>query len=269
MSKKSLIIPLFLVLILSYQPSILGGERQGNVAMVLIYHHFVEGEPITPWELNKDDFALQMRYLKEEGYRALSLEEFYSFHRQGEFPPQAVLLTFDDGYYSFYSIAFPILKELGLNAVVYPIVASTPGLQREASYSRYLSFSEMRELQESGLVEFGSHSYGLHYFREDDTPFIEPLEGETEEEHRERILKDLRVSRDLLSLQLDREILSLAWPYGMSTEVAQEIALEVGYEILLCGDPGLVTRSTPLTCIPRYSITSGSLTDFIRLLRRL
>lgn len=269
MSPKIFVITLLLFVIISFHPSLPGGECQSHTVMVLLYHHFVEGEPITPWELNREDFALQMKYLKEEGYRTLSLEEFYSFYQQREFPPKSVLLTFDDAYHSFYTIAYPILLEYGLQGVVYPIVEFIPGLQREGSYSQYLSFSEMRELQESGLVEFGSHTYGLHHFREDETPFIEPYENETEEEYRKRILVDLRLSRDLLSLQLDREISSLAWPYGMKTPIAEEIALEVGYEILLCGEPGLVTRNTPLTCIPRYSITSGSLEDFIRLLRRL
>lgn len=256
---------------LTFQSSIPGeeSEERSKAMMVLLYHHFVDGEPVSEWELNIEDFAAQMEYLKKEGYRTLSLEEFCAYHEKGEFPPKSVLLTFDDAYESFYTHAYPVLYEYGLKSVVYPILEYTPGLLRKTIYSPHLSFSQMRELQESNLVEFGSHTYGLHHFRQDQTPYIEPEEGESEEEYRERILVDLRVSRDLLYLQLDSEILSLAWPFGMSTPLAQEIALEVGYEVLLCGQPGLVTSKTPLTCIPRYSITSGSLQDFIRLLRRL
>lgn len=260
---------LALVLILSIHPSTPREEPTGNKVMVLLYHHFVEGEPTNPWELNQDDFAAQMEYLAQEGYRTLSLEEFYFYHQEGDFPPQSILLTFDDAYYSFYEIAYPILKEYSLQAVLYPIVESIPGLMIGESFSRYVSFAQMRKMQESGLIDFGSHSYGLHHFREDETPLVEPHEGEDEEAYRQRIRVDLRVSRDLLSLQLDQEINSLAWPFGMTTPSAQEIAQEVGYTLLLCGQPGLVTPRTPLTCIPRYSVTSGSLEEFIRLLRRL
>lgn len=266
---KYLMLTLMMVFMLSIHPSIPSEVSPGNKAMVLLYHHFVTEEPTNPWELNRDDFAGQMQYLAQEGYRTLSLEEFYHYHQQGAFPPQSLLLTFDDAYYSFYTMAYPILQEYSLKAVLFPIVEFIPGLKMGETFSRYVSFSEMREMQESGLIDYGSHSYGLHHFRNHEIPLVEPYEGEDTEAYRQRILVDLRVSRDLLSLQLGEEIESLAWPYGLSTPLAQEVALEVGYSMLFSGHPGLVTPRTPLTCIPRYSVTSGSLEEFIRLLRRL
>lgn len=245
-----------------------GDVACGDQAMVLLYHHFVQGAATSPWELNVDDFASQMAYLSRENYQTLSLEEFIFYHERGEFPPQSILLTFDDAYYSFYSLAYPILSKYELKAIVFPIIEFVPGLEMQPYYSKYLSFRQMRKLLKDNLVEFGSHSYGLHHFREDGTPFIQPYQGEGEEEYYQRILIDLRLSRDLLSLQLEKEIISLAWPYGMNTPLALEIGIEVGYRLFFCGEPGMVTSKTPLTCIPRYSITSGCLEDFKILLAR-
>jgi peptidoglycan/xylan/chitin deacetylase (PgdA/CDA1 family) len=58
------------------------------------------------------DFEAQMRFLRENGYRVIPLEdlfEFLQFRRQ--IPARSVVITFDDGWRSVYDIAWPILKK--------------------------------------------------------------------------------------------------------------------------------------------------------------
>src|SRR5262245_51320880 len=65
-------------------------------------------------------FEQQMRYLKAEGYRVISLGDFVEAMRlQRQLPRKAVILTFDDGYRAFLKYAYPVLKELGFTATLF------------------------------------------------------------------------------------------------------------------------------------------------------
>src|SRR5207244_7287797 len=65
-------------------------------------------------------FEEQMRYLKANHYRVVSLTELYEFLQlKRQLPRRAVVLTFDDGYRSFLQYAHPVLKKLGFTATLF------------------------------------------------------------------------------------------------------------------------------------------------------
>lgn len=103
----------------------------------------------------------QLEYLKTNGYQTLNLETFMAF-LQGEtqLKSPSVLLTFDDGEKSWYDVAYPLLKRYGFNAVGFVV----PHYIQEKPSSRtsgktWLSWSELIELEQSGVMEIESHSY--------------------------------------------------------------------------------------------------------------
>ncbi|STJ81357.1 lipoprotein YcdR [Escherichia coli] len=53
----------------------------------------------------------QFAWLRENGYQPVSIAQIREAHRGGKpLPEKAVVLTFDDGYQSFYTRVFPILQ---------------------------------------------------------------------------------------------------------------------------------------------------------------
>lgn len=59
----------------------------------------------------QDDFVEQMKWLDENGYEAVTLDQVEdAWFKGGELPPKPVVLTFDDGYLSQYVAAFPALE---------------------------------------------------------------------------------------------------------------------------------------------------------------
>jgi peptidoglycan/xylan/chitin deacetylase (PgdA/CDA1 family) len=65
------------------------------------------------------DFRAQMEAIAHR-YSAITLEQLLAANRgQEPLPMRAVLLTFDDGYQDFADQAWPILKDLGLPAVLF------------------------------------------------------------------------------------------------------------------------------------------------------
>lgn len=88
--------------------------------VVLMYHHLSEKPmPQFPWILSVDRFEDQMKLLKEEGFHVITMEQYRAFMlNNGSIPDNAVLLTFDDGYESFYEFAFPILKNMVIRQLI-------------------------------------------------------------------------------------------------------------------------------------------------------
>jgi hypothetical protein len=115
----------------------------------------------------------------------------------------------------------------------------------------------MREMSRSGLVEFASHTYGLHRgvlgnpqgneFAAVTTRVYMPGHGyETEAAWRARVAADLGASRALLADRLGKPPRALAWPFGQYNRASVEIAEEQGFQFTLALDDGPAEVSTPL-----------------------
>ncbi len=238
-------------------------HANNNNVIILCYHQLVTREATVNSEINIEDFKQQMEYLYQNEYRILSLTEMINYYRQGSFPAKSVLITFDDGYRTFYTKAFPILKKYNFNAVIFPIVSHLSGITDRKLWSEPLSFWDLRYMvKNSEIIEVGSHTYNLHHYCENGCPVIYQCSTEDENEYRDRVIKDLRVSKELLELQLEKEIFALAWPYGKTTEVAQEKAKNINFKLFFNIMPEPFTPEISLYEIPRFLINEGCLDYF-------
>lgn len=95
----------------------LARQLTAGVPKILMYHRFSESP--APGYTSRASFSSQLAYLKRH-YTVLSLSDIVRARRQGRaIAPNAVILTVDDGYVDFYSIAFPLLQESGLSATLF------------------------------------------------------------------------------------------------------------------------------------------------------
>lgn len=120
--------------------------------------------------VNSATLQSQLEFLKTNGYRTLNLETFMAFIK-GEITltEPSVLLTFDDGEKSWYDVAYPLLKRYGFNAVGFVVPHYIQEKPSPATSGKtWLSWSELLELEQSGVMEIESHS---HYHAR---VFIEP-----------------------------------------------------------------------------------------------
>ncbi len=91
--------------------------------IILCYHGIGEsGNPlgVAP---TREMFEAQMHFLREN-YRVASLEETCRELSSGAKSEPGVVITFDDGYRSAYTVAFPILQKYRLPATIYLTVDS-------------------------------------------------------------------------------------------------------------------------------------------------
>lgn len=120
-------------------------------------------------------FRRKLESLKKSGYEFWHWDSLYSYVRTG--PPRskpAIMLTFDDGYLDNWVHVFPILKELNIKATIFvnpDFVDSCPEprptyddvvtgkiTEAELQEAGFLSWSEMREMEASGLIDIQSHT---------------------------------------------------------------------------------------------------------------
>jgi len=183
---------------------------------VLMYHNLWEkadsGAEVDSWTIGPRRFREDLQWLKDHGYTTVLPSEVI---RGDPLPKRAVLITFDDGYRSNYDLAYPILQEFGDKAVVSLI---TRWIEEEDP--DYLTWEQCREMAQSGLVEFGSHTHAAH------ASGIKRMEGETREAYEARILPDLQKSIDLIREHLGTAPQFFAYPMGQTDKWALDYLLD-------------------------------------------
>ena len=158
---------------------------------VLMYHHFSETET-GDIVVRPETFALHMQTLRDAGYQAVTVQEMIDYVYGGApLPDKPVCITMDDGYLSNYETALPILEEYGMKATVFAI-GSSVGHDRfykdtDHPLTPHFGYDEAREMQDSGVLDFQSHTYDMHQWAPFETGDVIrasalPLEGESEAE---------------------------------------------------------------------------------------
>jgi len=64
-------------------------------------------------------FRRRLELIAEAGCNVLPLDTAVRLLYRGELPPRTVALTFDDGLFDFYSVAYPVLQDFGFPVTVY------------------------------------------------------------------------------------------------------------------------------------------------------
>lgn len=227
-----------------------------------------------PMAMHSTHLARHFAWLKANGYQPVSLQQIDAARRGlTPLPERAVLLSFDDGFASFYNEIFPLLERFNYPAVFALVTSwleSPAGSQLTYENSLrpredFLSRAQIREIQASGLVEFASHSHAGHSGVQANpqgnqqaflvTRRYDPASQryETEQQYRDRIRADLARSRDILTELTGSAPLALAWPYGEYSETAWEIARELGFRFSLVLDDARA-NSTDTIHIRRHLI---------------
>jgi peptidoglycan/xylan/chitin deacetylase (PgdA/CDA1 family) len=222
---------------------------------VFSYHDVV----LSRGELAEDSVTLdhlvnQFEWLLAHDYHPVSVTDILNARAgKSSLPSKPVLLTFDDGYVSFYDYVLPLLK-----AYQYPAVLALVGSWMETApnetvaYGRegmprssLLSWEQVREIESDGLVEIASHSFDLH--REViATPQGNGLAAatslkynkktkqyETQEAYRRRIQLDMEKAQANFEERLGHPVRVIVWPYGRYTDIAVEAAVEEGFGMAL------------------------------------
>ncbi|GGP22760.1 poly-beta-1,6-N-acetyl-D-glucosamine N-deacetylase PgaB [Silvimonas iriomotensis] len=245
---------------------------------VLCYHEVRDDVWVLPdpYAISTRRLAQHFEWLRENGYHVISVDDILDA-RAGKkpLPPKAILLSFDDGYRSFYTNVFPLLKAFGYHAVQGVVghwIDATEGAEITAesrNYSRddIMTWAQIKELSDSGLVEIASHSFNEHHGSQANpqgnqlpaliTHVYDPVANayETDAQYTARIRNDLQQNSDLIAKHIGKAPRVMVWPYGRYNQATIDAAKAVGMPITLTLDDGTNSPDVGLDRLRRVLIT--------------
>ncbi|NQT24450.1 polysaccharide deacetylase family protein [candidate division KSB1 bacterium] len=123
-------------------PDFIYRKNAGKDFPVFTFHH-----------IQTTRFRTQLDFIRLNGYETVQTDVLLSNPESADGArTRRVMLTFDDGTEDLYRIAFPILREFDMKAVAFisPFWIDQTGL---------VSWNQIQEMHESGVIDFQSHSY--------------------------------------------------------------------------------------------------------------
>ncbi len=179
---------------------------------ILIYHAlFDQDQNKEKYALHKGTFEAQMQTIYNNQISTLSLDDLSN-------PKSGVVITFDDGNESDYTLAYPILKKYGLTAVFFVIVS-------RVGQAGHVTWSQLAEMQSNGMA-IQSHSL-TH-------PYLSEISAES-------LYLELHGSKTGIEKKLPQPVHFLAIPGGFFSDEVLRMAEEVGYRGVCTSVPGMIS----------------------------
>ena len=220
---------------------------------VLAYHSVVDESAAEnqkqyfPQTISAQMLIKHFNWLKENGYNVISWQQVIDAENgKGTLPDNAVLLSFDDGYETMYNVVFPLLKAYNYPAVFAPVTGwlDTPENQKIAYADKMLdrsvfaTWAQVKEMEQSGLVEVASHTHNLHNGINANpsgsqlpaviAPEYKNGKYETEDAYKNRLKSDFAHTVQTLVNHIGKKPRVMVWPYGQFNDVAVQIARQAG-----------------------------------------
>lgn len=240
-----------------------GGVEELSIDIpVLMYHSINSRESrtgdyvITPAAFRKD-----LEWLTASGYHTVVVQDLLDYVEEGiPLPEKPVMITFDDGYYNNYLNAFPILREMGMKAVISIIVAETDKYseldENRENYS-HLTWDQIREMMDSGLIEFQNHSYNLHKSgKQAARKGIGKKSGESTEAYQAAIREDVEKGQQRFVEMTGYAPTAFTYPFGAVSEDSYPVLEELGFRATLDAQGKLFRLTENPAClrrIPRFN----------------
>lgn len=205
---------------------------------VLMYHsiNFDPKYPTNQVRIPKDKFAAQMKWLHDNEYHTLTMDELYKAVENREpVPEKSVVLTFDDGYEDNYQNAYPILREYGFKATIFMITAEIGD-----DKNGYLTAEELKTMQQNG-IDIECHT--VHHLH------LSQLSYQKQEE-------EIAGAQQTLEKLLGKQVSYIAYPYGDYNADTLRITKACGFRLGFRENGGIGRLSDPELEFPRVFIRS-------------
>lgn len=204
---------------------------------IVMYHHITENKAKTgKYVIHTEELENDMKYLSSKGYTAVFVADLINYvSGKISLPDKVIMITFDDGFKSVYKLAMPILEKYNMKAVL-AVVGSitqeyTDNNNTNINYS-YLTWSELSELNQSGIFEIQNHTYNMHTLLlcNNGRNGISKKKGESDIEYKNVIVADLQKMQNELYEKSGIVATAIAYPYGAYSKETLNIIKELGFK---------------------------------------
>lgn len=218
---------------------------------VVLAFHDIREDALTeidpdPYAMNASRLAHFFDWIQSHHLNPVSLQCILDAQQgKQKLPENAVLLTFDDGPESNFTMLFPLLQHYQYPALLALETGWITGQVPNNAFGKngFVTWAQLREMKRSGLVEFATHTHDLHRgIVANPQGNLEPAaitrlydtkthRYESDDAYQARINNDLTLSRQLIEKELGVQLRAVVWPYGAMNDKVREIAASIGLPI--------------------------------------
>lgn len=248
MKRRHILVGLVLLVVvgtvLTFKLWVLHNQDQEQIP-VLMYHDVMydkhyKGQADT---IALSTFKKHLKYFKDNNYKTLTLDEFYCWKQNKcKLPKKAVLLTFDDGFYSFKHLVEPLLEEYDAHAVNFLIGDTVGNKTKDYDPEGYGVIGKDLIAKPSKNVEYQSHSYAMHYYVN----------------NRQKIysMSDKDMQKDIDNMRKIMKARYMSYPYNTDTDAFIKVLRKNNYRLAFRGESEKATKDCNNYQIPRIGINN-------------
>ena len=190
--------------------------------------------------VSPDVFESHIYALSSAGFEGVSSFQVLDFVLFGTpLPDNPVWITFDDGYLSNFTYAYPVLKRHNMRATVFVIGRSrgweTFNNDGRPIFSPHFSWEQAAEM--SWLVDIQSHSHDMHqvvhFDGENARQTAQRKEGEAESDFIYAFRADITRARDDILTYVGSPLVAYSYPHGDASLLTDVLLREMGVYVTL------------------------------------
>lgn len=208
--------------------------KQRREMPIIMYHRFIKDDSekgVHGTYMHVDMLEKHFKLLKRLGYQTLTFADLakQGFAERLNPNKKYIMLTVDDGYKDNYELLFPLLKKYNFKAVIYAVTGEEFNRwdveQADNPEKRVplMSPAQIKEMADSGLVEFGGHTL-TH-------PHLDTLDKDSQR-------FEIAENKTQLEQLIGKSLYSFAYPFGSHNQDSKDLAQELGYPFAVATNSG-------------------------------
>lgn len=210
--------------------------------VILLYHHVATDTPPST-SISPADFTGHLQYLKDNNFNVIALDDMIKRLKSGQsLPDKAVAITFDDGYSSIYSEAFPLLQSFG-----YPFALFLSTGPINNNQANYMNWDQVREMADAGTV-IANHLIDHPYM-------LQRKPEENDQQWLEGLRQQLLQAEATISAETGQSHRYLAYPYGEYNPAIKAMLAEEDF-VGLAQSSGAIGAGSDFLALSRFPLAS-------------
>lgn len=217
-------------------------DTDADVCVPILMYHEVKltmagKDVITPYEFESD-----LKYLQKNGYETVTMNDLIAYVYDGKaLPEKPVVLSFDDGYFNNYVYVYPLLQKYHMKIVLSIIGKNTDefsNIQDENINYSHVTWKQINEMKDSGLVELQNHTYNMHKITA--ARFgCGKTSGESQEHYAHVLEDDIGKLQNEIKLYTGSAATTFTYPYGKVSSDSVPVIKSMGFKASLSCDYGV------------------------------
>lgn len=207
---------------------------------ILMYHSISDSDPNNTLLVPINQFEEQVKWLSEEGFTPMLLDDVVQAFDTGKVPEKPVVITFDDGYADNYTDAYRILKQYNMKATFFIITE-----QIDAD-SWYMNSNMLKEMSNNGMGIENHTSIHVEFTN-------------ISREDKISIIKD---GMNELKESVGVESKFVCYPVGKYDDETIEVEKELGIKAAVTTEGGISSLSDGLYSLKRIRISPMDIENF-------